>query len=392
MRKPIVAHRRDGAVPVLSSLPKTPTGVSGLDEITAGGLPKGRTTLVCGGAGCGKTLLGMEFLVRGATQFGEAGVCISFEETLEELAGNVASIGFNVGALVAAKKLFIDHVLLDHVLLDRGQVEEPVDYDLEGLFVRLAHAVDTIGAKRVVLDSLESLFAGLPNEAILRSEMRRLFRWLKDRGLTTIVTAEKGVGTLTRHGLEEYISDCVIVLDHRVQEEIFTRRLRVMKYRGSTHGTNDYPFMIDRAGLSIMPVTSAALQHTASTERISTGVPALDEMLGSKGYYRGGTILVSGSAGTGKTSLAAHFLDAACARGEPCVFFAFQESESQVARNMRSIGIDLEPWIAKGLLRFHAERPTAVGLEMHLVRTHRVLAQFRPRLVCLLYTSDADAE
>jgi circadian clock protein KaiC len=378
MRKPIVAHRKDGAVPVLNSLPKTPTGVSGLDEITVGGLPKGRTTLVCGGAGCGKTLLGMEFLVRGATQFGEAGVCISFEETPEELASNVASIGFDVRALVAEKKLVIDYVLLD-----RGQVEETGEYDLEGLFVRLAHAVDTIGAKRVVLDSLESLFAGLPNEAILRSEMRRLFRWLKDRGLTTIVTAEKGVGTLTRHGLEEYISDCVIVLDHRVQEEIFTRRLRVMKYRGSTHGTNDYPFLIDRDGISIMPVTSAALQHTASTERISAGVPALDEMLGGKGYYRGGTVLVSGSAGTGKTSLAAHFLDAACARGEPCVFFAFQESESQVARNMRSIGIDLEPWIAKGLLRFHAERPTAVGLEMHLVRMHRVLAQFRPRLVVL---------
>jgi circadian clock protein KaiC len=359
-----------------SGLPKCPTGIHGLDEITLGGLPRGRPTLVCGAAGCGKTLLGMEFLVRGATEFDEPGVCFSFEETAEELAGNVASLGFDVAGLVARKKLAIDHV---HI--ERSLIEETGEYDLEALFVRIGHAVDSIGAKRVLLDSVEALFAGLENEAVLRSELRRLFRWLKEKGLTTVVTGERGQGVLTRHGLEEYISDCVILLDHNVTDTILTRRLRVVKYRGSTHGTNEYPFLIESDGISVLPVTSVELKHKASDERVSSGVPALDAMFEGQGYFRGTSILVTGTAGTGKTSLAAHFVDAACARGERCACFSFEESANQIVRNMRSIGIDLGRWVAKGLLRFHASRPTTFGLEMHLVKIHNIIKDFAPRIV-----------
>lgn len=358
----------DGLLPT-----KCPTGVHGLDEITAGGLPRGHPTLVCGSAGCGKTLLGIEFLVRGALQYGEPGVCLCFEETPEELTENVASLGFDLADLIARKKL-----LIDHVFIERSQIEETGEYDLEGLFVRLGHAIDSIGAQRVLLDSLESLFAGLANESILRAELRRLFHWLKEKGVTAIVTGERGEGTLTRHGLEEYVSDCVIVLDHRVNDLIFTRRLRVVKYRGSSHGTNEYPFLIDEQGISVLPVTSLGLEHRASEERISTGVPELDAMLGGKGYYRGSSILVSGTAGTGKTSVAAHFVEAACRRGERCLYCAFEESPSQLLRNMRSIGIDLEPWVVKGLLQFYSARPTAYGLEMHLVNMHKVVTNFKP--------------
>jgi circadian clock protein KaiC len=355
---------------------KCPTGIQGLDEVTFGGLPRGRSTLVCGGAGCGKTLLALEFLVRGATQYDEPGVCISFEETAEELAYNVKSLGFGVNALIAQKKLAIDYVLIE-----RNMVEETGEYDLEALFVRLAQAVKSVGAKRIVLDSIESLFASLDNEAILRSELRRLFRWLKDRKLTAVVTGERGEGTLTRHGLEEYISDCVILLDHRVTETVFTRRLRVVKYRGSTHGTNEYPFLIDRDGISVLPVTSVDLKHAAPDERISTGIPALDCMLGGKGYFRGSSILISGTAGTGKTSVAAHFADAACARGDRCIMFSFEESADQLTRNMRSIGINLRRWIDKGLLQFHAARPTTFGLEMHLVKMHKIISNLDPSIV-----------
>jgi circadian clock protein KaiC len=350
---------------VETALPKCPTGIHGLDEITFGGLPKGRTTLVCGGAGCGKTLLGIEFLVRGATEFDEPGVCLSFEESAGELAANVASLGFDVNALIARRKLSIDHVILE-----RSLIEETGEYDLEALFVRLGHAVDSIGAKRVLLDSIEALFAGLESESILRSELRRLFRWLKERNLTAVVTGERGQGALTRHGLEEYISDCVILLDHQMTETVLTRRLRVVKYRGSIHGTNDYPFLIDNEGISVLPVTSADLKHVASNERVSTGVVPLDAMFEGKGYYRGSSVLVSGTAGTGKTSLAAHFVDAACARGEKCAFFSFEES-----------GIDLQRWIDKGLLYFYSSRPTTFGLEMHLVKIHKILQQFAPRIV-----------
>ncbi len=360
----------------MDGISKCPTGIQGLDEVMFGGLPRGRPTLVCGGAGCGKTLLGMEFLVRGATQYNEPGVCVSFEETAEELAHNVGSLGFDVNALISQKKLAIDYVHME-----RSLIEETGEYDLEALFVRLGQAVDSIGAKRVVLDSIESLFASLANEAILRSELRRLFRWLKDKKLTSVVTGERSEGGLTRHGLEEYISDCVILLDHRVTETVFTRRLRVVKYRGSTHGTNEYPFLIDHDGISVLPVTSIDLKHAVSNERISTGIPALDSMLGGKGYFRGSSILISGTAGTGKTSVAAHFADAACARGERCIIFSFEESADQVIRNMRSIGINLGRWINKGLLQFHAARPTTSGLEMHLVKMHKIIGSFDPRIV-----------
>ena len=359
-----------------AGLPKCLTGVNGLDEITLGGLPQGRPTLVCGGAGCGKTLLGMEFLVRGATKYGEPGVCVSFEETAAELTANVESLGFDLPALIRKKKLAIDHV---HV--ERSLIDETGEYDLEALFVRIGHAVDRIGAKRVLLDSVEVLFAGLENESILRSELRRLFRWLKDRNLTTIVTGERGQGTLTRHGLEEYISDCVILLDYQVIETILTRRLRVVKYRGSTHGMNEYPFLIEEDGFSVLPVTSMELRYKSGNDRVSTGVPALDEMFGGKGYFRGNSILLSGTSGTGKTSLTAHFVDAACERGEKCVFFSFEEAGDQIIRNMRSIGIDLQRWVDQGLLIFHSVRPTTYGLEMHLVKIHKVIQEFAPSIV-----------
>src|SRR5665811_979055 len=330
-------------------LPKCQTGIRGLDEITDGGIPKGRPTLVCGSAGCGKTLLAMEFLVRGAAQFNEPGVFMSFEESSEELAQNVASLGFDLKDLAARKKLYIDQVRIE-----RSEIEETGEYDLEGLFIRLNHAIDSIGAKRVVLDTIESLFGGLSNEGILRAELRRLFRWLKDKGVTAIITGERGEGTLTRYGLEEYVSDCVILLDNRVEGQITTRRLRIVKYRGSAHGTNEYPFLIDENGVSVLPITSIGLQHDVSTERISSGIPRLDTMLGGEGYYRGSSILISGTAGTGKSSIAAHFANAACSRGERCLYFAFEEAPSQIKRNMRSIGIDLEPWMEQGLLDIYA--------------------------------------
>lgn len=357
-------------------LSKAPTGIQGLDEITGGGLPKGRPSLICGSAGCGKTLLAMEFLVRGATQFNEPGVFMAFEETIKDLTRNVASLGFDLDSLVADKK-----IVLDFVYIERSEIEETGEYDLEGLFIRLNQAIDSIGAKRVVLDTIESLFAGLPNPLILRAELRRLFRWLKDKGVTAIITGERGDESLTRQGLEEYVSDCVIVLDHRVCDQTSSRRLRVVKYRGSTHGTDEYPFLIDEDGFSVLPITSLGLQHEVSTDRISTGITRLDAMLGNAGYYRGSSVLVSGTAGTGKSSLAAHFCDAACRRGERALYFAFEESPSQIIRNMRSIGIDLEPWVNKGLLRFQATRPAFAGLEMQLTMMHKTVNTFKPDAV-----------
>jgi len=357
-------------------LQKVRTGIEGLDEITNGGLPKGRPTLVCGGAGSGKTLFGVEFLVRGATQYNEPGVFLSFEESAEELTKNVASLGFDLNRLTASKRL-----LVDYVHIERSEIEETGEYDLEGLFIRLGNAIDSIGAKRVVLDTIESLFAGLPNPSVLRAELRRLFGWLKKKGMTAIITGERGDNPLTRHGLEEYVSDCVILLDHRVVNQISTRRLRVVKYRGSIHGTNEFPFLIDERGLAVMPITSLGLKHTVTSQRISTGIPRLDSMLGGKGYFCGSSILVSGTAGTGKTSVAAHFVDAACRRGERSVFFAFEESPSQVIRNMRSIGIDLQQWMGKGLLHFHAERPTVYGLEAHLASMEKSINTFKPKVV-----------
>ena len=362
----------------LLPLAKIPSGISGLDEITGGGLPKGRPTLVCGAAGCGKTLMAMEFLVRGAVDHNEPGVFMAFEENEEELTKNVASLGFDLRTLTAQKK-----IILDYVHVERSEIEETGEYDLEGLFIRLNHAIDSVGAKRVVLDTIEVLFAALPNEGILRSELRRLFRWLKEKGVSAIITAEGGDCKLTRHGLEEYVADCVILLDHRVNEQLSTRRLRVVKYRGSVHGTNEYPFLISKDGFSVLPVTSMGLDHPASAERISSGVERLDTMLGGKGYFRGSSILVSGTAGTGKSSLAAAFVDAACRRGERGVYFAFEESQNQILRNMNSIGLNLEPWVKKGLLQFHASRPSLCGLEMHLLTIYEAVKRFKPQVVVM---------
>ncbi|MFL6262590.1 MAG: circadian clock protein KaiC [Thermoanaerobaculia bacterium] len=359
-----------------NGIDKAPTGISGFDEITGGGLPAGRPTLVCGGPGCGKTLFAMQFLVAGATRFGEPGVFMSFEESSDDLAKNVASLGFDLDDLTERGL-----IAMDTVVIERSEIEESGEYDLEGLFLRLDFAIQSVGAKRVVLDTIESLFSSFSNEAILRAELRRLFRFLKERGVSVVITGERGEGQLTRQGLEEYVSDCVILLDHRVNEQVSTRRLRIVKYRGSSHGTNEYPFIIDRRGLEVLPVTGLSLAHSASTERISSGIPRLDAMLGGQGFFRGTSILVSGTAGTGKSSIAAHFVDATCRRGERCLYFALEESPGQILRNMRSIGLDLSQWVEKGLLRFHASRPTLFGLEMHLVSIFRWVLEVSPSVV-----------
>jgi circadian clock protein KaiC len=373
-------------------LPKCLTGIQGLDEITGGGLPRGRPTLVCGGAGCGKTLLATEFLVRGAILFDEPGVLMAFEETEAELKANVASLGFDLAGLVRRKKIVVDYV---HI--EPGEIQESGEYDLEGLFVRLNHAIDSIGAKRVVLDTLEALFAGLRNEAILRAELRRLFRWLKVKGVTAVITAERGREQLTRHGLEEYVSDCVILLDHRVNEQIATRHLRVVKYRGALHGTNEFPFLIGEAGLSVLPITSLALNHKVSNERIATGIPRLDAMLGGRGFFRGSSILLTGTPGTGKTIISSNFAQAAARRGERVLFFSFEESPDQITRNMHSIGLRLEPLVRRGLLRFHSARPSLYGLEMHLATMFKEIAAFKPHVVIIdpitsLMDSGSDSE
>src|ERR1035441_10517730 len=359
-----------------TQLPKCLTGIQGLDEITGGGLPRARPTLVCGGAGCGKTLLAAEFLVRGAALFGEPGLFGACEETEAELKANVASLGFNLAGLVQRKK-----IVLDYVHIERSEVQESGEYDLEGLFVRLNHAIDSVGAKRVVLDTLEALFASLPNEAILRAELRRLFRWLKDKGVTAVITAERGREHLTRHGLEEYVSDCVILLDHRVYDQIATRNLRVVKYRGALHGTNEFPFLIGDEGISVLPITSLGLNHKVSSERIATGIPRLDAMLGGRGFFRGSSILLTGTPGTGKTIVAANFAQAAARRGERVLFFSFEESPDQIIRNMHSIGLRLDPLVKRGLLRFHSARPSLYGLEMHLATMFKEIAVFQPHVV-----------
>ncbi|WP_260625643.1 circadian clock protein KaiC [Hymenobacter sediminicola] len=362
----------------MAALPKAPTGIEGLDEITEGGLPKGRPTLICGSAGCGKTLMGVEFLVRGILDYNEPGVLMAFEETADELAANVASLGFDLKQLQANKLLRLDHV---HV--DRSEIEETGEYDLEGLFIRLGYAIDSIGAKRVVLDTIESLFSGFPNQAVLRSEIRRLFRWLKDKGVTTVITAERGEGSLTRQGLEEYVSDCVILLDNRVINQITTRRLRIVKYRGSTHGTNEYPYIITEDGISVVPVTSLRLEHVVSNEVVSTGVAGLDDMFTHRGVYRGSSTLITGTAGTAKTTLAVSFAIEACRRGERCVYFAFEESPEQLIRNMQSVGMDLRPFVEQGLLFIEASRPTLNGLEQHLVTVHKLIKEIKPGTVII---------
>jgi len=361
-----------------TQLPKCPTGIQGLDEITGGGLPKGRPTLICGSAGCGKTLLGMEFLVHGATEYGEPGVFISFEETVEELTQNVTSLGWNLEQLIAEKKLNIDCLYIEP-----SEIQETGEYDLEGLFIRLSYAIDSIGAKRVVLDTIEVLFGSLSNTGIVRAELRRLFRWLKTKGVTAIITGERGDNSLTRQGIEEYVSDCVIRLDQRVYEELSTRRLQIFKYRGSQHGSNEYPFLIEENGISVLPITSIGLNHSISNERISSGIPRLDTMLGGQGYFRGSSILITGMAGTGKSTIAAAFAAATCQRQEKCLYLAFEEAPDQIIRNMRSVGLDLEPYLQQELLQIQALRPTAHGLEVHLVQIHRWISHFQPTTVII---------
>lgn len=372
----MIKTNRRNRTNTVTGLQKERTGIPGFDEITGGGLPAGRPTLVCGSAGAGKTLFAMEFLIRGVMFYNEPGVFISFEETTEELATNVASLGFDLHELIDDNKL-----ILDYVFIERSEIEETGEYDLEGLFLRLSHAIDQIGAKRIVLDTLEALFSALPNEAIVRAELRRLFRWLKEREVTAVITCERGEGTLTRYGLEEYVADCVILLDHRVQDQISTRRMRIVKYRGTSHGTNEYPFLIDENGFAVLPITSLGLTHKASTQRVSSGIPRLDTMLGGKGFYRGSSILVSGTAGTGKSTIAAHFVDAACKRGERALFFAFEESQEQIIRNMRTIGVDLEKHVKQECLQFRNARPSNFGLEVHLALILKAIAEYEPAVV-----------
>lgn len=355
-----------------------PSGIKGLDEITRGGLPKGRPSLIAGGPGCGKTLFAMEFIARGITQYNEPGVFIAFEEKIDDLKKNFGSMGFDLDDLVKKKKL-----ALDHIHIDRSEIEETGEYDLEGLFIQIGSLIDEVKAKRIAIDTLEAIFSGFQNTGILRSELRRLFLWLKDKGITAVITGERGDDMLTRYGLEEYVADCVITLDHRIQNQIATRRLRVVKYRGSVHGTDEYPFLIGTEGILVLPITSLSLLHTASTDRVSSGIPRLDAMLGGKGYYRGSSILISGQAGTGKTSLAATFAEAACRRKEKCIVFLFEESESQLLRNMQSIGLDLAPLVKKGFLKFHAVRPTAYSLELHLSLLIKTIEEFGPEVLVI---------
>ena len=360
-----------------NQLPKCPTGITGFDLVTEGGLPRNKTTLLCGSAGSGKTLWGLDFLINGATDFNEPGIFMSFEETEEELFNDVASLSLGLRQLVAEKK-----IALQSVVLERKDIQES-DFNLEGLFVRLQHAIESIGARRVVLDSIESLFAGLTDAGILRLEMKRLFRWLKEKKVTAIITGEPGQGSFTRHGLEEYISDCVVFLDNRVSEQISIRRIRIIKYRGSYHGTNEYPFVIDKDGLSVIPITSAGLNQPGTRERVSTGISSLNKMFQGGGYTRGSTVLISGTAGTGKTSLAAAFAVERCRRGERCLFLSYEESAGQLIQNMSSIGFHLQPLIKKGLLRIVSTRPSFFGMEMHLLDLYKVIGEFEPDSVVI---------
>lgn len=360
----------------LPVIAKSPTGIDGLDEVTFGGLPQGRPTLLCGAAGCGKTLFAMTFLYNGAVAYDEPGVFIAFEEQPEDLIKNVGSLSYDVERLIEQKKLVVDHIHLD-----RNEIEEAGDYDLDGLFIRIGFAIDSIGAKRVVIDTIETLFGGLDNQAVLRSELRRLFEWLKSKGVTAIITGERGDGTLTRYGLEEYVADCVILLDNRVHDQLSTRRLRVVKYRGTAHGTNEYPFIIDQEGITVMPITSSGLAHDAWTDRVSTGIADLDQMLEGQGYYKGSSILISGMAGAGKSTVSAHFANSICRSGQRCIYFAMEESPQQIIRNMKSVGLDLQQWVDRGLLRFSARRPNLYGLETHLAAMHREVKEFDPAAV-----------
>jgi circadian clock protein KaiC len=360
------------------TLKKCQTGIDGLDDITEGGLPEGRPTLICGSAGCGKTLMGIQFIYKGISEFNEPGVIMTFEEPLEDLAKNVNSLGIDLKGLIDKKLLRVDHVKVE-----RSEIEETGEFDLEGLFIRLEHAIDSIGAKRVLLDTIESLFSGIENQAVLRSEIRRLFAWLKNKGVTTIITGERGENSLTRQGLEEYVSDCVILLDFRVIDQISTRRLRIVKYRGSTHGTNEYPFLIDETGVSVLPITSLRLEHMVSGKVVPTGIAALDKMFDHGGYYQGSSILISGTAGTAKTTIASYFVQETCRQKGKVLYFAFEESPNQLIRNMESVGIKLRQYVNNGSLQIHSSRPTLYGLEMHLLKLNKLVKEFKPDCVII---------
>ena len=272
----------DSKPAVLKSLSKTPTGIQGLDEITGGGLPKGRPTLVCGGAGCGKTVLAMEFLVRGIERFDENGAFITFEETVAELTENTASLGFDLETMTHDKRLS-----MKQLYYEPDNDVEAGEYDLSGLFAQIGSAIDSVKAQRAVIDGIETLFSYFSREQIVRSELKRLFRWLKEKGVTAIVTCEAGSGQqITRRGIEEYISDCVIFLSQRVQDQISIRRLYIIKYRGSVHGSNEYPFLITEKGISVLPVTSIGLEYDAPTERVPTGIEGLDRHAGGKRVFQ----------------------------------------------------------------------------------------------------------
>lgn len=373
-----MALRNNKNIKLKDSLPKVPTGIEGLDEIMDGGFPKGRPILICGSAGCGKSLMAVQFLIKGIVDYNEPGVLMTFEETAEDVAANVKSLGFDVKKLVEEKKLKIDHV---HI--ERSEIEETGEYDLEGLFVRLNYAIDTIGAKRVVLDTIESLFGGMDNAGLLRSEIRRLFHWLKEKGVTAVITGERGENSLTRQGLEEYVSDCVILLDFRVTDQIATRRLRIVKYRGSTHGTNEYPFLIDENGISVLPITSLKLNHKTTNEIITTGLPYLDKQFDNGGIFRGNCLLITGTAGSAKTILAATFAIASCKRNDRTLYYSFEESPDQMVRNMESVGLPFKKHIRSGLLSIHASRPSHQGLEMHLLELSKAIKEQDPKTVII---------
>jgi len=358
-------------------LAKTATGIHGFDEITDGGLPTARPSLVCGPPGTGKSIFAMQFLVNGATRFAEPGVFLTFEESADELVANVRSLGFDIDGLTRDGRLLVDALPLEPQSVETGE------FNLEALMVRLAWAVEQIGAKRVAIDNVEALFIAFDRPALVRSELRRLFRWLKDHDLTTVITAERGEDMLTRHGMEEYLSDCVVLLDHRVVHDVATRRMRVLKYRGSTHGRNEYPFLIGADGFEVLPITSIGLKQPVSSERVSTGVAGLDEMLGGEGVFRGSGVMISGTSGTGKTTIASCFADAACRRGESVLYFSFEESQAEIERNMASVGLDLAQWVEQGLLHFHCERPTTRGLEDHLALMQKLTQEFAPTLVVI---------
>ena len=361
----------------ITKLPKSLTGIQGLDDITYGGIPQNRPTLLVGSIGTGKTIFAMEYIINGITMFNEPGVFMTFEEQTDELQINVTSMGYNLSKLIADNKIYLEHLHIDH-----REIQATGKYDIEGLFIRIEMAIEKVKAKRIVLDALDTLFIGLDSQ-ILRSEIKRLFFWLKEKKVTAIITSEVGDIFLTRLGFEEVVADCVIELNNRLNNQISTRRLRIVKYRGSYHSTNEYPFMIDHKGITIFPIISEAPQIIVSNERISSGIKQIDEMLDGRGFYVGSSILVSGSAGTGKSSIAASFIKDVCEKKGTALYCAFEEAPNQIKRNMASIGIFLEPYEKSGNLHFYYSRPTLQTLELHFIAIKKLIKQINPSVVIL---------